>query len=574
MSLFEKNVVGVLGGGQLGRMLIEAANRLNIKVIVLDSENAPAKKIHAHGDHIAGKFTNKESIEELAKSCDVITVEIEHVNTYVLEGVSEKVMIEPSWRTIRTIQDKFLQKEHLRKHSIPVVPYREVRENTVEELAAIGEDLGYPFMLKSKTNAYDGRGNYPVRSKDDLGPSLDFLTDRPLYGEKWAPFKIELAVNVVQTKNGVLSFPTVETIHEDSICKLVYAPPRGVSSSIQKRAQELARKTVAAFEGKGVYGVEMFLLDDAAQTLLINEIAPRPHNSGHHTIESCGMSQYDAHLRAILDFPIPAKSLELRQPAVMLNILGGETRDSHLRITEAALSVPNASIHLYDKGDARPGRKMGHITVAGPTENAAQAAITPLIDLVDKLRAERSDIKTPSPAIAKPAPTVIVTMGSDSDIPVLVDGIKLLERFGIATEVNITSAHRTPDYMALYAAEAASQGVKVIIAAAGGAAHLPGMAASHTILPVIGVPVKPSKTDGMDSLLSIVQMPRGIPVATVGIDNGINAALLAARIVGTFDPAVAEALEEYIGGMEREVMAKSEKIKKIGWEEYLKQMKK
>ncbi|RFU30609.1 hypothetical protein B7463_g5740, partial [Scytalidium lignicola] len=373
--------VGVLGGGQLGRMLMEAANRLNIQMNILDAENAPAKQISAHHNHITGSFKDTESLRKLAKVSDVLTTEIEHVDTHGLEAVASEVKVEPSWKSIRIIQDKFQQKEHLAKFNIPQAEYRELQSCSKEELAAIGEELGYPLMLKSKTGAYDGRGNYSVKTKADIPQALEALKGRPLYAEKWAHFKKELAVIVVKTKDGVMSYPTVETIQEDSICKLVYAPARNISDEINEKAQELARKAVAAFEGKGVFGVEMFLLED--DSLLLCELASRIHNSGHYTIEGCSISQFDAHLRAILDLPIPQKSLELREPAIMLNILGGSTPDSHLKLTERALSVPNASIHLYSKGDARPGRKMGHITVTAPSMSEAELIIQPLIDFMD-----------------------------------------------------------------------------------------------------------------------------------------------------------------------------------------------
>lgn len=397
---------------------------------------------------------------------------------------------------------------------------------------------------------------------------------------------------VVKTKDAVLSYPTVETVQEDSICKLVYAPARNVSEKINQKAQALARQAVAAFEGKGVFGVEMFLLRD--DSILLCEVASRIHNSGHYTIEGCGLSQFEAHLRAILDLPIPPKSLELRQPSIMLNIIGGATPDSHLKVAERALSIPNAAVHLYSKGAARPGRKMGHVTVTGATMHEAETLIQPLIDLVDEVRAQRSDVKTApvKSGPSKPRPTVGVIMGSDSDLKTLVPGLKLLrDSFGIEPEVDITSAHRTPNYMAEYASTAASRGIKVIIAAAGGAAHLPGMAAAHTALPVIGVPVKGSALDGVDSLYSIVQMPRGmlsfppvhralklidstgVPVATVGINNSTNAALLAARILGSFDPEIQRKVEAYAEAARVENMeVKGAKIREIGWEKYFEQM--
>ena len=307
----------------------------------------------------------------------------------------------------------------------------------------------------------------------------------------------EVAVIVVKTKDGVLSYPTVETVQENSICKLVYARARGISPSVDRKAQELAKKAVSTFDGKGVFGVEMFLMDD--DSLLLCELACRVHNSGHFTIEGCYMSQFEAHLRAILDLPIPPQSLELRQPAIMLNLLGGSTPDTHLKVAEQAYDIPHASVHLYGKGAGKKGRKMGHVTVTARTMHEAEALIQPLID-------------ASQPPKAIPS-TVGVIMGSDSDLATLVPGLKLLEdTFGIKADVQIVSAHRTPALMGSYAASAASRGIMVIIAAAGGAAHLPGMVAAQTALPVIGVPVKGSALDGVDSLHSIVQMPRGLSI--------------------------------------------------------------
>jgi phosphoribosylaminoimidazole carboxylase len=160
-TMWNSPKVGILGGGQLGRMLVESCNRLNIQANVLDAENSPAKQISFHDGHVTGSFKEREAVRQLAKSCDVMTAEIEHVDTYALEEVASQVRVEPSWQAIRTIQNKFNQKEHLRKYGIPMADHRELVENTPEELARVGEQLGYPMMLKSKTMAYDGRGMWP-----------------------------------------------------------------------------------------------------------------------------------------------------------------------------------------------------------------------------------------------------------------------------------------------------------------------------------------------------------------------------------------------------------------------------
>lgn len=559
----DKKIVGVLGGGQLGRMFVEAANRLNIQVNILDAAKSPAKQISSHDGHIEGSFKDPDSINTLAKGCDVITVEIEHVDTYVLEDISKKnssLAIEPSWQTIRMIQDKYAQKEHLQKHDVATAVSIPLESATPEELEKVATKFGFPFMLKSRTEAYDGRGNYQVRSSDDFAGALEALGKRPLYAEKWANFKSELAVIVVKTKDGVLAYPAVETIHEDSICKLVYAPARNVSRKTLSQAEELAKKAVACFSGKGVFAVEQFLLEDGS--LLVNEIAPRPHNSGHYTIEACQVSQYDAHLRAILDLPIDQECLELRQPAIMLNILGGASPDSHVQIAERSLrAVPRTSVHLYGKGDARAGRKMGHMTITAATMSKAEKLMQPLIEIADEVRGKKS-----TPPAASSGALVAVIMGSYSDMNVMNVGVKTLKQFNIPVETHITSAHRTPEWMNEFVGSAKAKGIEVIIAAAGGAAHLPGMAASHTTLPVIGVPVKPSVGDGLDSVYSILNMPRGVPVATVGVNNSTNAALLAARILSTKHQDVAQKYEAYVENAKDEVMERERTLTELGWD--------
>lgn len=556
--------VGVLGGGQLGRMLVEAANLLEIKVNFLDAPNSSAKQVSNHEGHVDGSFKDPDSIDRLAANSDVMTVEIEHVDTQMLENIAKHTDVQPSWKTIRTIQDKYLQKEHLSSHDVATAESIPLEEPSLAQLEKAAKTLGLPFMLKSRKEAYDGRGNFAVKTRDDFKPALEALgSNKDLYAERWANFKMELAVMVVKTKDKVFSFPTVETIHENSICKLVYAPARGVSSKINTKAQDLARYAVACFWGKGVFGVEMFLLQD--DTLLINEIAPRPHNSGHYTIEACPVSQYEAHLRAILDLPLHEEDLQLREPAIMLNILGGDSPDSHLQFAKEALKQRRTKIHLYGKGEARKGRKMGHITVCAPTMAEAETLIQPMIDFADKDKPNSTDNL---PSRPKEQPLVAVVMGSDSDLPVLQPGLAVLQEFNIPFTTRITSAHRTPSWMAKFASSAASDGIKVIIAAAGGAAHLPGMTAAYTPLPVIGVPVKPTIGDGMDSLLSICNMPKGVPVATVSVNNSTNAALLAARILGAGDMAIRKRVKQYMRDSEAKVKEKDKRLLDMGADAY------
>ena len=171
-------------------------------------------------------------------------------------------------------------------------------------------------------------------------------------------------------------------------------------------------------------------------------------------------------------------------------------------------------------------------------------------------------------------PLVGIIMGSDSDLPVMHAAAKMCEEFGIEYEVTVVSAHRTADRLVKYSKSAERRGIRVIIAGAGGAAHLPGMVASMTPLPVIGVPVKGSSLEGMDSLLSIVQMPGGVPVATVAINGAKNAGILAAQMIGIKSKVVRDKVKDYMKQMENEVLKKAEKLEDIKYEEYLKGMNK
>ena len=262
----------IVGGGQLGRMLAASASLLNVKVIILDvGEHAPAKQIIAPTKpefaHIDGSFTDAEKIQELAERVDILTVEIEHVDVKVLDKISQtrKVQIHPSPLAIRLIQDKFNQKKHLQKAGIAVAEFFEIPEATPDAVHAVIDKLGLPLMIKSRTLAYDGRGNFVLRHASQIEEALATLKDRPLYAEKWVNFEREIAVMVVRTVNGtVTSYPAVETVHRDNICLLTFSPLRSSNPATIANAQSLAESAVLTFEGAGIFGVEMFQLSDGS----------------------------------------------------------------------------------------------------------------------------------------------------------------------------------------------------------------------------------------------------------------------------------------------------------------------
>ncbi|CCH58067.1 hypothetical protein TBLA_0A02680 [Henningerozyma blattae CBS 6284] len=565
----EARTVGIIGGGQLGRMLIEVANRLNIDTVILDAPNSPAKQISNSIKHIDGSFTNAEDLKKLSEICDVMTFEIEHVNVESLKNNTSNTKIYPSIATIELIKDKLIQKQHLIQNGIDVAESIPVASFDKETLLETGSKLGFPFMMKTRTLGYDGRGNFVVKNTESIDQLLKNdpnLKTQSLYAEKWAPFTKELAVMVVRSiNNKVYSYPTVETVHVDNICHTCYAPAR-VDENVQSKARLLAEKTIQSLpsESVGVFGVELFYLENGE--LLVNEIAPRPHNSGHYTINACIVSQFEAHLRAILGLPLPEGFTSMTTNitnCIMLNVLGKATdkKDEEKLLYENTLNTPGASLYLYGK-ESRPKRKLGHINIVGNSMQECEAKLQYILG--------QSTENTTN----KKSPEVGIIMGSDSDLPVMSQACKILERFDVPFEVTIVSAHRTPQRMFTYAHDAHQRGIKVIIAGAGGAAHLPGMVAAMTPLPVIGVPVKGSTLDGVDSLYSIVQMPRGIPVASVAINNSTNAAILAVRMLGISNPKYIADMKSFMEVQEEEVIQKAAILEKDGYEEYLHNYKK
>ncbi|PIA19078.1 phosphoribosylaminoimidazole carboxylase [Coemansia reversa NRRL 1564] len=582
----DRQVIGILGGGQLGRMLIEAANRMNIQVRVLDpTEKSPAKQISNFTQHVNEPFTSSTAIRALAKECDVLTVEIEHVNCDELEAIEESgaVKVRPSAGTIRLIQDKYLQKEYLAERGLSLPEY--IKCDTLEVARNAGRVFGYPFVLKCRLGAYDGRGNYVVKDESDVDAGFKSLGGDMLYAEKFVPFIKELAVMVARRPGGqVVSYPVVETVQRDNICELVYAPAQ-IDGQVREAAMKVAMDTVSCLPdgSTGIFGVEMFLHKDG-HTVLVNEIAPRTHNSGHYTTEACSTSQFENHLRAVLDLPLGDTSLKV-PAAAMINVLGGANGfSSVLDPCLASLNVPGATIHLYGKAEAKVGRKMGHITVVADSALQLRRRTDLIVGkLANASQEERERLayrNTQKPStdgsvddnekgdVADISPLVGIIMGSDSDLPTMRPAAEILEQFGVPFELTIVSAHRTPDRMFEYARAAHKRGLKAIIAGAGGAAHLPGMVAALTPLPVIGVPVKGRCLDGVDSLHSIVQMPRGVPVATVAINNAVNAALLAVRIIGASCPTYLDAMAQYMDDMRVSVEKKIDHLGTTGWKDY------
>ncbi|QCS43227.1 5-(carboxyamino)imidazole ribonucleotide synthase [Natrinema versiforme] len=376
--------IGVVGGGQLGRMLAEAAAPLGVEVVVLDpTPDCPAALVAR--DQIVAEFDDEAGIRELAACADVLTFEIELADQDVMERVSEETgtPVHPKPSTLETIHDKLVQKRDLEDAGVPVPPFRAVED--ADDIRAAIDDYGAPVMLKARTGGYDGRGNVPVESKDEAADALESVAG-PAMVESFVDFEREVSVIAVKGEDEVATFPIGENVHVDEILRETIVPARS-SDAAAERAYDVARDVLEVMDGRGVYGIELF--ETREGEILLNEIAPRPHNSGHWTIEGAQSSQFEQHARAVLGWPLG--STELRSPTVLTNLLGDVRKsfalssqsesqsdsddvDEEQRVEfgdiDRVLETPGAHLHWYGKRQVRPLRKMGHVTVSGETEDA------------------------------------------------------------------------------------------------------------------------------------------------------------------------------------------------------------
>ena len=350
-----KKRLGIIGGGQLGMMITEAAQNLNdeiSEITVLDpTENCPAAQ--AGAKQIVGDFKDEFAILKLAEQSDIITYEIESGNTDVLSKL--KAEIEPSPSTLSIIQDKLSQKKFLSENGLPVSQFYEI--TSLDDLREKIKELGLPVLLKSRRDAYDGRGNFKISSSDEIEKAYQHFDGKSLMVEKFVDFKMEVSVIAARNTRGeIATYPLVENIHEDNILKITIAPAR-VSDNVIRNAGEIAKKTMQVLNGAGVFGIEMFV--DQNNMILINEIAPRVHNSGHHTLQSCKTSQFEQHLRAILGLNLG--STDLIHKTVMCNILGSHEFEGKYKPVQ--LEKDGVYLKMYGKDISKPQRKLGHFNV-------------------------------------------------------------------------------------------------------------------------------------------------------------------------------------------------------------------
>ena len=372
-----KKRLGIIGGGQLGMMITEAAQNLNdeiSEITVLDpTENCPAAQ--AGAKQIIGDFKDKDAIVKLAEQSDIITYEIESGNTDVLSKLN--AVIEPSPSTLSIIQDKLSQKKFLSKNGLPVSQFYEIV--SLDDLHEKINELGLPVLLKARRDAYDGRGNFKITSPDEVEKAYRHFDGKSLMVEKFVNFKMEVSVIAIRnTKGEIATYPMVENIHEDNILKITIAPAR-VSNDVIRNAGEIAKKIMRVLNGAGVFGIEMFI--DQNNKILINEIAPRVHNSGHHTLQSCKTSQFEQHLRAILGLDLG--STNLVHKTVMYNILGPDGFEGKYKPVQ--LEKDGVYLKMYGKNVSKPQRKLGHFNVVDINDSKNTSELLGIADEIKNI---------------------------------------------------------------------------------------------------------------------------------------------------------------------------------------------
>ena len=363
------STIGMVGGGQLGRMFAVAAAAMGYRVVIFtDAENSPAS--HVADQTVVGDLNDHEAIERFASQCDVITLEFENIPAATIARCREFAPTYPSASVLATAQDRLIEKTTFQEAGLPVTPFRKVHD--APSLIAAGDELGWPLIIKTVRSGYDGKGQHRIESAGDAD-HVDWATNNQWIAEKCIAFDKEVSVIVARTPNGRCEcFPIFENTHRNHILDISVAPAE-LTQSLSQEARQIAISAAETIDVIGLLCVEFFV---SGGHVLINEVAPRPHNSGHLTIEGCETSQFEQHVRAVCNLPLG--STQQRTPtAAMANLLGDLwTAEGQAPDWAAALADPGVSLHLYGKSQARPARKMGHLTITGNDKESVVKRLT------------------------------------------------------------------------------------------------------------------------------------------------------------------------------------------------------
>ena len=363
--------LGVVGGGQLGRMFVHAAQSMGYATAVLDPDPAsPAGLVSHH--HLKADYLDAAALAEMARLCAAVTTEFENVPAQSLHTLALSRPVAPAGSAVLVCQDRAREKAHFVASGVPCAPHALIE--TPEQLAAIADDL-LPGILKTARLGYDGKGQLRIKTRAELAQAWDELQRVPCVLEKMLPLAFEVSVIVARGRDGqIVHFPVQHNLHRDGILAVTTVPAPGVSEALSTQVVNAAQTLAASLNYVGVLCLEFFILQDGS--LVANEMAPRPHNSGHHTIDACDVSQFEMQVRAMTGLPLVAP--QLHSPCFMLNLLGDLWFDGGASTTPrepdwaAVLALPGTHLHLYGKTEARRGRKMGHLTVTAAAADLAR----------------------------------------------------------------------------------------------------------------------------------------------------------------------------------------------------------
>lgn len=355
--------VGVIGGGQLAWMMADGAKSLGIELVV-QTPHATDPAVAIAAETILAPIRDATATARLATRCDVVTFENEFVDLEALSGLAQKgVCFRPGLSALSPLLDKYHQRSYLRQLGLPVPKFASFEPGLNIELLG----FSFPIVLKARRHGYDGQGTFIVKDTIELETVLQRLRAsnqnlaETFLIEEFIPFERELAVIAARSFQGELTtYPIVETQQEQQVCRRVIAPA-DLSLDLRTEIEVIIRTLLENLQAVGIFGIELFLT--SGSKILVNEIAPRTHNSGHFTLDACETSQFEQHLRAVCKLPFGNSAL-LRQGALMVNLLGFEhSQADYLAQRQRLAEIPNTFVHWYGKVESRPGRKLGHVTV-------------------------------------------------------------------------------------------------------------------------------------------------------------------------------------------------------------------
>jgi len=361
--ILPNSTIGVFGSGQLGRMFAIEARKMGYRVHTFSPDSdTPTGQVA--DIETSAPYEDLDAVRDFARSVDVVTFEFENVPSATVEAASELVGVHPRGDILHTTQNRLREKTFLSDNGYPVTPFRKIK--LIEDLYHAVQKLGASAVLKTAGFGYDGKGQSRMRTAADIEPSFAALNGAEGIFEAFVEFDKEVSVVCAGGQDGSFAhFGVIENAHSNHILDVSFAPA-DVSSTVASEAVAIARSIVETSGYVGTLCVEFFLTKDGK--LLVNELAPRPHNSGHLTFDACVTSQFEQQLRAVCGLPLG--STEFCKPAAMVNLLGDIWEGGEPR-WDRAIGTPGVKLHLYGKAEARPGRKMGHITALADSAEAA-----------------------------------------------------------------------------------------------------------------------------------------------------------------------------------------------------------